>query len=390
MANNVKARLVPKNESLIDWRKSGYVPKLGEILTATKSSNDSKSYIIVGDDSTNTQQLPAIGVADHLIPQFFNISEIKEYRNSDIDFIGFLSDQQAIHVGGQPKEVFGLFYCGKDSIESDDSTKYIHFYSNNNNNNLTFKIDDITYDESSSKYIATEIITNKTFSKNIIFSKIDSLERLIKSIEGGISFIGRSDTDPSTGTVVVNGVTITPEKGDIVYYNAIEFIYDGSSWVELGDPSGLQQQINDLASSININKTNIDTINNNITNINQNITTLEEKIDNIDIDVDFNIEYGDELPTTGEEGDIYLLNSSGGGGGDDPGIVDDGTYVRTIKDAVFEDKYVKGINYTTGGSSLETYRNQTNYAAPVGFVKEYVAEYVDTQLNAIETLLEKI
>lgn len=367
MANNVKARLVPKNESLIDWRKSGYVPKLGEILTATKSNNDSKSYIIVGDGIANTQQLSAIGIADHLIPQFFSISEIKEYRNSDIDFIGFLSDQQAIHVDEEPNEVFGLFYCGKDSIESSDSTKYIHFY----NNNLTFKIDNITYDESSSKYIATEII-NKTFSKNIIFSKIDSLERLIKSVEGGMNFIGISTTDPSTGTVIVNGVTITPKKGDIVYYNSIEFIYDGSSWIEIRDASGIQQQI--------------DIINNNITSINQNITTLEEKIDN----VDFNIEYGDILPTTGEEGDIYLLNNPGGGGGDDPGIVDDGTYVRTIKDAVFENKYIKGINYTTGGSSLETYRNQTNYAAPVGFVKEYVAEYVDTQLDAIEARLAAI
>lgn len=60
--------------------------------------------------------------------------------------------------------------------------------------------------------------------------------------------------------------------------------------------------------------------------------------------------------------------------------------VRKDQNTVFSNKYVGGLNYTLNSASYSTYENQTNYAAPVGFVKEYV----DKQLGDLESALEEI
>ena len=106
----------------------------------------------------------------------------------------------------------------------------------------------------------------------------------------------------------------------------------------------------------------------------------------------------DATETDEERIDIYYLDHNKspkkiGTGSGEGTLVDDGSYVRIDRDATFQDKYISGIKYAADGeyeNGLEYYRDKTYHAAPVGFVKEYVAEYVDTQLNAIETLLEQI
>ena len=43
----------------------------------------------------------------------------------------------------------------------------------------------------------------------------------------------------TTNPITVNGESVTVDTGDIAVYNHKEFIWDGSSWDELGDLSGL-------------------------------------------------------------------------------------------------------------------------------------------------------
>ena len=60
----------------------------------------------------------------------------------------------------------------------------------------------------------------------------------IEGLSGAMHYIGESTTDPSTGTVTIDG---EPEyeaiSGDVVTYQKKEYVYDGASWRELGDES---------------------------------------------------------------------------------------------------------------------------------------------------------
>lgn len=65
-------------------------------------------------------------------------------------------------------------------------------------------------------------------------AKLDTLA----NIEGAMRFIGKSETDPLTGIITINGEVIEPKAGDIVLYNSKEYICDmNGSFVELGDES---------------------------------------------------------------------------------------------------------------------------------------------------------
>ena len=64
----------------------------------------------------------------------------------------------------------------------------------------------------------------------------------IEGLGNPTHFLGESTTaitDGGTQTPTIGGSTVTPQAGDIVVYNNGEFIYGGTSWVELGDLSGL-------------------------------------------------------------------------------------------------------------------------------------------------------
>lgn len=55
----------------------------------------------------------------------------------------------------------------------------------------------------------------------------------VAGLSGAMHYVGESSTDPSTGATV-SGVDEF-KKGDVVTYSAKEYVYDGSSWRELGD-----------------------------------------------------------------------------------------------------------------------------------------------------------
>ena len=64
--------------------------------------------------------------------------------------------------------------------------------------------------------------------------KLDTLA----GITGAVHFLGKSETDPLSGVVTINGEVIEAKAGDIVLYNSKEYICDmNGNFVELGDES---------------------------------------------------------------------------------------------------------------------------------------------------------
>lgn len=58
----------------------------------------------------------------------------------------------------------------------------------------------------------------------------------IAGLSGAMHYVGESTTDPSTGTVTVEGHEDWV-SGDVVTYQSKEYVYDGENWRELGDES---------------------------------------------------------------------------------------------------------------------------------------------------------
>ena len=76
---------------------------------------------------------------------------------------------------------------------------------------------------------------------------------LQNAVTGGMHFIGISTTDPSAGTVTIDGTVVTPADGDIVIYKVtgtdardVEYVYDGTAWIELGDVTAEAKRITAL------------------------------------------------------------------------------------------------------------------------------------------------
>lgn len=62
------------------------------------------------------------------------------------------------------------------------------------------------------------------------------VQNAVAGLSGAMHYVGESTTDPSTGTATVEGHEDWV-AGDVVTYNAKEYVYDGENWRELGDES---------------------------------------------------------------------------------------------------------------------------------------------------------
>lgn len=60
--------------------------------------------------------------------------------------------------------------------------------------------------------------------------------KAVAGLSGAMHYIGESTTDPAGGTATVEGHEDWA-SGDVVTYNAKEYVYDGTNWRELGDES---------------------------------------------------------------------------------------------------------------------------------------------------------
>lgn len=62
-----------------------------------------------------------------------------------------------------------------------------------------------------------------------------AIETAVADLEGAMHFIGLSTTDPSTGTVTIDGEVYAGEDGDVVLYGTKEYVKAGNAWREIGD-----------------------------------------------------------------------------------------------------------------------------------------------------------
>ena len=86
--------------------------------------------------------------------------------------------------------------------------------------------------------IKKRIDNGRNMDKEMVPAKLEAYKALTCSASIPVSMphgIGESTTDPAT-EVTVSGVDEFA-KGDVVTYNAKEYVYDGATWRELGDES---------------------------------------------------------------------------------------------------------------------------------------------------------
>ena len=350
MANDVKARVVPKSETLENWRKSSYKPKAGEILTV----QGKPSFVIIGDGVTAVKELPLVGVGDKFVKQFIDLNELDAYLkdNKNEQFYGFISSFAGAWDSSKDEDVnnevydpeiqndsdgkeftisdtfFGYFYYGKrkflDRFDSDtnelDNTNYIYFYDKGIVISVIEKetVGDI-YENTSNdgSYFIYTLVNDESikFDEFIFASRISSLEEnlsneitnikeALQDVNSVMNFIGVSTTDPQTQSITIDGTIIAaPRVGDVVIYIDKEFVYDGTKWIEIGDTSAERTDIESLQKEIvDIRETYVLE------------SELEERLKEFDFNLD--IDYGDTLPETGEEGDIFLLRGEDEDGSD--------------------------------------------------------------------------
>lgn len=64
------------------------------------------------------------------------------------------------------------------------------------------------------------------------------INNAVSGLSGAMHYVGESTTNPAEGTVTIDGKPEYEAKaGDVVTYQAKEFVYDGAAWRELGDES---------------------------------------------------------------------------------------------------------------------------------------------------------
>ena len=97
------------------------------------------------------------------------------------------------------------------------------------------------------------VVNNLTDAMNtadgLLSGRIEAIENVIDGVHGAMHFVGISTTDPSAGSVVIDGKDdYVAADGDVVIYkdaenNSIEYIYSAGAWVELGDVSAEAKRI---------------------------------------------------------------------------------------------------------------------------------------------------
>lgn len=127
---------------------------------------------------------------------------------------------------------------------------------------------------------------------------INNLKGEIKNLTNVMNFIGKSTTDPSTGTVTIGGKVVTPDVGDVVVYNEFEYVYTGATegWEIFGNVTADESRFDTIEGDINGLKTRVntaegaistlqDTVGTHTTSINSlgtRVGTLETEMDDVE------------------------------------------------------------------------------------------------------------
>ena len=105
----------------------------------------------------------------------------------------------------------------------------------------------------------------------------------VADLNGAMHFEGFTTTDPATGTITIdNKPNYVAAAGDVVIYNTVEYVYDGSKWQKLGEEGALGAAIEALDATVSIeDKDNINPLNITIVETNGVLTSVTGSIDDV-------------------------------------------------------------------------------------------------------------
>ncbi|MDV3427650.1 MAG: hypothetical protein LIR50_11620 [Bacillota bacterium] len=66
---------------------------------------------------------------------------------------------------------------------------------------------------------------------------------IINKITNGMHFLGTVNSAPTSATVVIGSTTTSAIPGDIVLFGTTEYLWEGSTWEELGDLTALSTDV---------------------------------------------------------------------------------------------------------------------------------------------------
>lgn len=111
-------------------------------------------------------------------------------------------------------------------------------------------------------------------SINTINANLNDLIDRVGDVTNIMNFRGVSATDPSTGIVTIGENVIVPVVGDVVIYNAKEFVYADGKWNEYGDASVNAAEITALDGRVDKLEATVDTA---TTGLKDRMTAVETK-----------------------------------------------------------------------------------------------------------------
>lgn len=118
---------------------------------------------------------------------------------------------------------------------------------------LISSVDGTTITEDASTH--DTIKGSKKYTDEKIATVNESIEEILNKLVDlttVMNFVGKSTTDPSTGIVTIDGVVITPDLGDVVVYEAFEYVYTGetSGWEIFGNVTADESRFDAIEKAI--------------------------------------------------------------------------------------------------------------------------------------------
>ena len=216
-------------DTLVEGSTNGTVAFNGEDVAVhglgSAAYTESSAYDAAG--AASAVQTALIGTAED--PSSANtINAAKKFATEGIDTAIGTLNLNAVTAGtgqviGQIQQTDGAVTAQLKTLTADDIPQIPQTKVTDLATTLAGKQDTLVFNT------AYNADTNKA-------ATMTDVQNAVAGLSGAMHYVGESTTDPSTGTATVEGHEDWV-AGDVVTYNAKEYVYDGENWRELGDES---------------------------------------------------------------------------------------------------------------------------------------------------------
>ena len=225
----VTVTLTPPTYTLEEGSTNGTVAFNGEDVAVhglgSAAYTESSAYDAAG--AASAVQTALIGTAGD-VSSANTINAAKKFATESIDTAIGTLNLNAVTAGtgqviGQIQQTDGAVTAQLKTLTADDIPAIPTSKVTNLDTTLAGKQDTLVFNT------AYNADTNKA-------ATMTDVQNAVAGLSGAMHYVGESTTDPSTGTATVEGHEDWV-AGDVVTYNAKEYVYDGENWRELGDES---------------------------------------------------------------------------------------------------------------------------------------------------------